>query len=171
LLASLVVLAALSGFLVARGVADALRYSTSVARMGQLLSLFRSYAGEGAVWEAETFRRLSNLSREPELQLVDGWGRPFVYATDPDLGRTIRSLGSDGLRGSCCTRWVDNDFREDLVYSLDHGTLQDIRHRWGPSGAAFALSIVAGIAVLASGAMTGPRVRPGDQVPDGRASP
>lgn len=166
LLGCLVAIAVVSGLFVGRGMVDALRYSGSVGRMGQLLSFFRGYADEGAAWNSETFRQLSYLSRDPELQLLDGWGRPFAYEQDHALGRTIRSLGSDGLRGSCCTRGIDHDFREDLVFSLDHGPLQDIRHRWGPSVVVFGMSIVAALVVLASGARTGPlatTAKPGDQ--------
>lgn len=135
---------------------QALKHHGSWEQMGGLLYLYREYSTQGEAWSETTFRRLAQLRSDPNSRLRDSWGRPFVFEHDPDLGHVIRSFGSDGVRGDCCTARIENRFREDVVLSLEHGSLQTVRGTWGVSTGIFIASILSALTLLVAGAISGP---------------
>lgn len=59
--------------------------------------------------------RMKAFSREDLL--IDAWGNEIQVSTEkgPEhFTYTVRSLGKDGVKGSCCEKWVDS-FSDDAV--------------------------------------------------------
>jgi hypothetical protein len=93
-----------------------LRAKVTTTRMRMLTGVLLAEQAER--FDEATMRQMLRKYNRSEC-LKDGWGRLFLIERQNGPGDETRylivSLGRDGRRGSCCEKWVHDDWDADAV--------------------------------------------------------